>query len=113
MIGFQYVCLLHDNVPAHTSEIVKQILKVRESNCLATPSVLPRSSPLLVGNTPPDKPLAQPSVSASVYLNQPTLTHSRSGFTDLRYVFPNTENSLKGCKVKLAPFKEIQNYMYT
>ena len=40
--GFQHVRLLHNNAPAHTSEILKLFLK-SEDNCLATITVLSRT----------------------------------------------------------------------
>ena len=51
--GFHYVCLLHNNAPAHTSEIVKQFLKSEKCAALAAP-------PYLVCDISRDKPLAQP-----------------------------------------------------
>lgn len=38
MSGFKHVCLLNDNAPSHTSDLVKQ--KVKEGNRLITPIIL-------------------------------------------------------------------------
>ena len=96
MSGFRHVRLLHDNAPSHTSELVKQFLKSGKVTVLPHLPYSPDLSPFdffsffqnlkssyLVVVTSPDKPLAQPSVSASeVYLNQRTVTHFRNGFRD-------------------------------
>lgn len=46
MSGFKHVCLLNDNAPSHTSDLVKQ--KVKEGNRLITPIILSGSSPMLL-----------------------------------------------------------------
>ena len=64
MTSFQYVCRLHDNAPAHISEIVKQFLKILPH----PPTKLKMYD--LVGEIPPDKPFAQPSASYSQMYTQ-------------------------------------------
>ena len=101
---FQHVCLLHDNAPAHTFEIVKQFLKLEKVTVLLhlaySPDLAPPTTTLrffsfsknwkkkvLVVDITQGKPLAQPSASVSeVYLNQTVMTHFRNGLTDWSYV---------------------------
>ena len=76
--GFPYVCLLHNNAPAHTSDIVKQFLKSEKVIVLLQPTYSPDLTPLrffsffqnqnscyLVVDLAPGKLLAQPSASVS------------------------------------------------
>lgn len=45
MSGLRHVCLLHDNVPSHTSELVKQFLKSEKVTILPQPPYSPDLAP--------------------------------------------------------------------
>lgn len=63
----------------------------------------------------PDKPLGQPSVSASkVYLNQHTVTQLTNEFSNLNYVlvFQTVNNTVKGCYVQYAFWYDVFRISY-
>lgn len=92
------------------------IFEVEEGYRLATPTMpwTPSSMGLsffqnlksyLVVVINPDKPLAQPSVSAlGVYINKRTLTHFRNGLSDWNYVCQTVVNTLKGFNVHVTVY---------